>query len=85
MTKETIDNTLHRIHLACIRHRSPMAEPYVFDSIAWYVATGRASLGWIKALATKRYYKGMITKALAGDLSTMGVVSTITSILEVTP
>lgn len=83
MSRDNIDNTLFRVKIACMTHINPMAERIVYDSVAWYVETGRATITWIKALARLRCYKGLITKALSKDTSTDGVISTITKLITI--
>jgi hypothetical protein len=81
MSRTEIDRLLWAIQKACIHHPSPNAERTVYQAIAWYIETGRASLDWIKALAARKGYKGLITKALKGDCSTAGIIATVTSLI----
>jgi hypothetical protein len=78
MSRTEIENLLHDIQMACIRHREPDAERYVYATIAWYIETGRASLDWIRQLKAKKHYKGLITKALKGDKSDVGIIAVVT-------
>lgn len=81
MSRTQIDDLLHKFKISCIKHPDLKAEPFIYNAIAWYIETGRASLDWIRRLQAKKHYKGMITKALTGDCSDLGIIKTITELI----
>lgn len=78
MNLNTIDDLLHKLRLACIRSEWRAAEAIVFDAVAWYVGTGRASLEWLRALL-QTDLDALVTDVMkADDHSIQGTVNFIT-------
>jgi hypothetical protein len=64
MSRDMIDDLLHRINLVCI---SEGAERTTYDDLSWYIATGRASVDFIAdlnaKLKTRSQIKAMINRS----------------------
>lgn len=78
-----VDEVLHKIHIACISSGDPRAKVFVYEPIAWYILTGRASLDWVRALQAKSAeVNGLVESALsARDQSTNGIVRRVSSFI----
>ena len=63
MSRDMIDDLLHRINLVCISEDAERT----YDDLSWYIATGRASVDFIAdlnaKLKTRSQIKAMINRS----------------------
>lgn len=54
MSRNEIENILHKVRLAAIVSENPVFAEKAVDALDWYVLTGRASIDFIMALGRCR-------------------------------